>query len=264
MNFLRPAHGVFVYRGTQNLGDAVQTVALSRLLPGPIAAVERGTGRTPGSTLLVANGWLGNNTLPPPRARERCLFAGVFVAQEHNLEWLRCSPFPIGARDPETQQEMCRQGLQAEMIGCASLTFPRYRGRRQGIYNADAWIGPATGRTAVTLTHQIGRDMSWKDQWRAAIEILELYKKAALVHTCRLHVALPCLAFGTPVVFHTPEPERINDPLVSKRVSLLRSLGVVEGVPAEVDVERLAGSYREFLRRNLGAAIKEHSPRLPE
>jgi hypothetical protein len=255
---------VFVYRGTANLGDAVQTVALSRLLPGPIAAVERGTGRIPERTLLVANGWLGNNALPPPGDRERCLFAGVFVAQEHNLEWLRCSPFPIGARDPETQLQVCGQALPTEMIGCASLTFPRYRGRRKGIYNADAWIGPATTRTAVTLTHQIRRDMSWRGQWRAAIEMLELYRKAALVHTCRLHVALPCLAFGTPVVFHTPEPERFHDPLVLRRVSLLRSLGVVDGVPAEVDVERLAGSYQNFLRRNLGAVIEEHSPRFPE
>jgi hypothetical protein len=255
---------VFVYRGTENLGDAVQTVALSRLLPGPIAAVERGTGRIPERTLLVANGWLGNNALPPPKDRERCLFAGVFVAQEHNLEWLRCSLFPIGARDPETHQQVCAQALHAEMIGCASLTFPRYRGRRKGIYNADAWMGPATARTAVTLTHQIGRDMSWRDQWLAAIEILELYRKAALVHTCRLHVALPCLAFGTPVVFHTPDSQRIDYPLFSKRVSLLRSFGIVDGVPAEVDVEGLAGSYQDFLRRNLGAVIEEHSPRFPE
>ena len=263
MRSKRAAYGVFRYRGTRNLGDAIQTVALTRLLPGRTRGVERGDGITPPGTLLIANGWLGNNRLPEVEQQRNTLFAGVFVAQDHNLEWLRHSPFPIGARDPDTHDRLLKLGIQSEMIGCASLTFPRHRGRRTGVYDVDAgWYSPVPAM-AIPITHFIPYDMPWLDQWRTAIDVLALYRRASLVYTSRLHVALPCIAFGTPVVFQRPGPTDAGEPLFLNRVSLLYSLGVVDGVPAEIDVQSIASSYRAFLSRRLGTTVTDHTPRFP-
>lgn len=256
-------YGVFRYGGTQNLGDAIQTVALSCLLPGMLRGIDRKYGKGPPFHCLVANGWLGDNHPPPPGTSEPCIFAGVFLAQEHNLDWLRRSPFPVGTRDPDTHKRVLKAGLPAKMIGCASLTLPAYRGRRAGVYLVDSRIPKSISRTAVKITHHISRDMSWPDQWTRAVQVLELYRRASLVYTSRLHVALPCLAFGTPIIFSCPDPALINDPLVYRRISLLRSLGVDDGIVAEVNVEVIANRYRKFLERHLGIKVEEHPPRFP-
>lgn len=256
-------YGVFRYRGTQNLGDAIQTVALSRLLPGALRGISRKEGKGPPCDWLVANGWLGDNQPPPPSVSIQSVFAGIFLAQEHNLSWLRRSPCPIGTRDPDTQARVVQAGLTAEMIGCASLTLPPYRGRRAGIYIVDSRVSNPISRTAVTITHHISRRMSWRDQWTLAVQVLAYYRRASLVYTSRLHVALPCIAFGTPVIFSCPDPSRINDPLVYKRVSLLRFLGVTDGVVATVDAEVIANRYRAFLERHLDIKVDEHSPQFP-
>src|SRR5438309_719078 len=126
-------YAVFTYRGTGNLGDAIQTVALSRLLPGELAGLDRGSGvASVRNAVWVLNGWLGNNQVPA--APCACLFAGIFLAHEHNLPWLRASAFPVGARDPGTAQTLATHGIRNETIGCASLTFERYRGPRLGSY----------------------------------------------------------------------------------------------------------------------------------
>lgn len=263
MTLTKRTYGVFRYRQTQNLGDAIQTVALSRLLPGTLRGIFRKDGKGPHCSWLVANGWLGHNQLPPPGISEPCLFAGIFVAEDHNLEWLRRSPCPIGTRDPDTHAKVLRAGLKAEMIGCATLTFPPYRGRRSGVYNVDAKVSDSS-RIDMKITHHISRNMSWRDQWLRALTVLDLYRTASLVYTSRLHVALPCIAFGTPVMFSCPDPERINDPLVLNRVSLLRSLGVIDGVIADVDAEIIANTYRAFLENNLNIRVETHPPRFPD
>lgn len=255
-------YGIFRYRGTQNLGDAIQTVALSRLLPGPLRGISRRDARGPRCDWLVANGWLGDNRPPPANSRP-CLFAGVFLAQEHNLDWLRRSPWPVGARDPDTAERLMRAGVDAELIGCATLTFRPYSGRRSGVYVVDVRVPDSVSQAAVTVTHHIPRRMGWREQWLRAMQVLDLYRRARLVYTSRLHAALPCIAFGTPVIFYCPDPVRINDPLVYRRVSLLRYLGVEDGIVSEASAEVIAGRYRAFLKRHLGIKVEEGPPQFP-
>lgn len=256
-------YGIFRYHETYNLGDAIQTVALSRLLPGKLRGVNRKSGKSSLGTMLVANGWLGNNQLPPPEMSESCIFAGIFLAQEHNLDWLRRSPYPIGARDPYTHNKVVAAGLLSEMIGCATLTLPPYRGRRAGVLVVDSKVSESILRKATVITHHIPRKLSWRSQWARAIDVLGLYRTASLVYTSRLHVALPCIAFGTPVIFSCPDPDRIKDPLVYKRVSLLRWLGVTDGTVTKMDAERVANRYREFLKCHLDIKVEDHPPQFP-
>jgi hypothetical protein len=256
------SYGVFQYYGTNNLGDAIQTYSLTRLLPGRTRAIAR-RGCRGTWDVLVANGWLGNNRLPVTADQERCLFAGVFVAQAHNLRWLRRSRFPVGARDPVTNEKLKTNGITSELIGCASLTLPRYDGHRSGVYAVDCTCSNEIPPNAIVLTHHIGRRMNWRQQWTVAAHFLDLYRRASLVFTSRLHVALPCIAFGTPVVFYSPNPREICDPLAAERISLLRFLGVQDGVPARISSANLAARYLAFLERHLGISIIEHAARLP-
>lgn len=51
------------------------------------------------------------------------------------------------------------------------------------------------------LTHIHNDEIEEKDRFKLADEFLCKYSKAKLVVTSRIHVALPCLAMGTPVIF---------------------------------------------------------------
>ena len=58
--------------------------------------------------------------------------------------------------------------------------------------------GQPTTRTYHSLTLPV---MDYEARRAQAIRLLEVYANAELVITSRIHCALPCLAFGTPVIF---------------------------------------------------------------
>jgi len=70
----------------------------------------------------------------------------------------------------------------------------------------------------------------------------------AQTDTTRLHVALPCLAFGTPVIIPSEAKNRIFQP---DRLSLLDALGFEYGKPNLIDVSNYARRYTSFLEQNL-------------
>ena len=102
----------------------------------------------------------------------------------------------------------------------------------------------------VSLSHVIPRNMSWQEQWAGAMKCLDLYRKARAVYTSRLHVILPCLAFGTPVVFTG-----------DRRFSLLGDSLV--GPPIQFDPSPLRRTFLAFLRAAVGSALEEHEPIYP-
>jgi hypothetical protein len=69
---------------------------------------------------------------------------------------------------------------------------------------------------------------------------------AELVTTNRLHVALPCLAFGTPLHF-------VRKNIWQKhRLTLLDHLRVKDGETTRLDLSGHAQIYRQFLMDHLG------------
>jgi hypothetical protein len=239
------AYYIHRYRGSGNLGDAIQSLALERLLP-PVEYAWRDDGLCAGDGTFVVNGWLGQNT--PPVDRSNCLFAGVFVNDtEANYQWMANSAFPeIGARDPATVAWCADRGIRATFIGCATLTYDFYDGPRSGAYAVDAEYPGAQ-----ELTHGIG-PIPWADQREQAIALLARYQTASLVITTRLHVALPCLAFGTPVLIRDPIG---RDRATLRRFSILDALGVCYGIPQVMDVSDLRKRYVGFIARSLGIEI---------
>lgn len=202
-------HGVLIYRGTRNLGDALQAFALCRLLPFTPAGFWRdGIGGRRLPVPLIACGWLGD--LPPMHGDTT--FAGCHIGANVSAhrDWANTARKPFGARDPATLADVpC-----STFLGCVTLTLPRYTGLRSGTL----YIDPGE------WTQEISPGLAWDDQWRMVPKRIEQIAKAAIVHTSRLHVALVALATGTPFIYTDPGPR------ASRRFGLLRALGIPPGV----------------------------------
>lgn len=205
------------YRGT-NLGDDVQTIAAMDLNPGdtfPVFVERDSLGLYEGSGKLVLNGWWSHdaeNAWPPPpqvkglpvsmhiapKARPR-------FARKDSLEWFKANG-PVGARDLETLHWLKSIGVDAYWSGCLTLTLKRKRlptimrpvlvDLAPSLVSKLDWLGEHMKATHKTSE----KDMLHKSRLHEAEARLILYSSARLVVTSRLHVALPCLAIGTPVV----------------------------------------------------------------
>ena len=251
---------VFAYRRTLNIGDAFQTVALSRLLgPRLIGVYRDDVHRNAHSSIpFVVNGWIGEAAAP---TNGNCLFAGVHLGRNvpEQLAWIKASRFPAGSRDPAASTLMSRHGIVNTMVGCATMTFERYTGPRTGRYVVDV---PATidSNGATAFTNFIPKDMTWADQWKLALERLDLLRRAEVVYTARLHVALPCLAFGTPVVLYRRVVERSFQP---DRFTILNALGFAYDTAGTIDMTGQAERYMAFLSNALGVNAKIGPPVFP-
>ncbi len=254
---VQPRFYVFRYEDSGNLGDAIQTHALCRLLGGPCVGIDRDREMPPDldrRVPLAANGWLGYRAHQEPA---NVLFAGVHLARHETAfrDWMRRSPYHVGARDPYTAGLLGSLSVPHELIGCATLTFERYRGPRHGRFAIDVPAGP----TDTPLTNTIG-PLPWPEQWSLAAERLNVLRRAQLVTTSRLHVILPCLAFGTPVVFPAAA---FHDAFEKQRLSLLFHLGFPFDTAVQLDVQSHAAAYVAFLEANLGPLQRTETPPLP-
>jgi hypothetical protein len=147
---------------------------------------------------------------------------------------------PIGCRDQYTQDILTRAGIETYFSGCLTSSFENtYGPRTNDIYFVDALFrvpGWATSaRTpreflkaiisgdvikmnkrnrllnelftedvinkAKSISHYHPARHSEKERFEVASDFLKKYATAKFVVTSRLHCALPCLAFGTPVIF---------------------------------------------------------------
>jgi hypothetical protein len=220
----------------ENLGDLLQVAALVRLL-GPSHAVFRDEANPYWEDYgpCVVAGML---FAPFDRDASRILFAGVnypaHLMDGRMKDWLGRSPWPIGLRDPVSHQRFAERGWKCELIGCPTLTLPRYDGPRSGELLVDV-PGRAGG------THDVPA-MPFLKKWKLAVEALDRYARASLVTTSRMHVALPCAAMGTPVSYVGPDDDR---------TSLLRELGIRPGQPSLPDVSHFRDRFLSFLERNL-------------
>jgi hypothetical protein len=244
----RPRARILVYGNCGNIGDAVQTVAMSRLLGGVCAGIWRDAPMPSlhGDVPFIVNGWLGKGT---PLPDSNCLFAGIHLGlrEPDYIGWIRRSRFPVGVRDEFTRGLLGANGIPSELIGCATLTLPRYHGPRHGKLSVDVEQVPGT-----RFETSIIPDMPWADQWALALHRLEELRQAELVYTRRLHVVLPCLAFGTPVVFPLREFRDLSD---KSRLGLLHTLGFKYDQPVQMDVSPVAERFIRFLSESLGEPI---------
>lgn len=230
---------VFIYDARANLGDAIQTFALCRLLAQPCVGIYRDLPQpvTDPESIQVVHGWCGRCV---PSDASRCVVAGLHIGLKHeeHIQWIRGVRDPIGVRDSYTRDLLEANGIGSVIVGCPTLTLPRYRGPRAGRFSVDV-DQPGT----VSLTNVIG-DVPWSEQWELARFRLEQLRRAEIVYTNRLHVLLPCLAFGTPVVFPSSALPHVFQ---RQRLTLAEMLGCEFDVPLEIDVTAWADRFTAFL-----------------
>jgi hypothetical protein len=221
--------GLMSYR-TDNLGDDMQSIAARGFLPRVDRHVDREAldevACTDGESLaLVMNGWfchrpdkwppapriqpllisfhVTNNPEPETNARAR----EEFARSPRVLDWLKRHG-PVGARDYSTLAWLRSHGIAAWFSGCLTLTLDAAPDRRREdlvVLNdvpdeVAARIAGATRRPIRRTTHGESAPASVAERFARAQALLDLYARATCVVTTRLHGAMPCLAFGTPVL----------------------------------------------------------------
>jgi hypothetical protein len=220
---------------TRNIGDEIQSLAARRFLPRIDRYVDRDflnqiDGKEP--LKLILNGWFTHrpeNWPPAPEivpllvsfhiTREvlplnvNRLRATDWLTRGVALDYLRCHQ-PIGCRDPATTDLLEAHGVAAYFSGCLTLTLENRQPQRSDVtYCVDVgkaverYVAERVGGPTVFQSHAVEVTESVEARFRRAELYLERYATAKLVVTSRLHCAMPCLAFGTPVVFVTNDPE---------------------------------------------------------
>jgi hypothetical protein len=222
---------------TINLGDEIQSLAAQRFLPRTDLLVPRenlcAAPESDGPVALILNGWfLHAPERWPPHPRIDALPLSMHLSDWRpsrwrpwqakparrmlrgiGLDWFRRHA-PIGARDRATQRILRERGIDAEFSGCLTLTLPPSSlPREEHIVACD--LPPRLLRAlrarvrmpVIETTHRDTRTRGPAQRMRLAAELLTRYARAHCVITTRLHCALPCLAFGTPVLFVPLAPD---------------------------------------------------------
>lgn len=264
-------YGVFTYF-RNNIGDHIQTLALLQHVT-PRCFVPRDHLQPNKDLCLVANGWMTHGKFPLKSDFKDVKFVGIHLDPKQRTPEVVASLRQCGVtgcRDTVTQRFLKKQGVPTHLTRCATLTFPRYTGKREGIYFVDVF--PEIAAIArkyypdhVSISHglpemKIGEvtDEIMRAQYKQAYELLMLYRKAELVITTRVHAALPATAFGTPVIY-VGISRALDD-----RVSILEGTGIkcVERSlrylpswamkkPKPIDTRAFRQNYVDFLKKSL-------------
>lgn len=283
-----------VFADSFNLGDDVQTLAVSRLVPHVDGYVSReALDQVDTPCTVPMNGYFMNTRHWPPSALVRPVFYAFHLAAEAR-GWLCSAPSldylrlwqPIGCRDRGTQALLSAHGIEAYYSRCLSLTLPR---REREPENGEVFLVGLTSAARQAVPKSLRHGAVCVDQARVrlpvskgglkrelAAELLDQYqKRARLVITSKIHCAMPCIAMGIPVVF-LYDTERRDD----YRVQLIEELvGIhyvhqrgllararnnwlgrrIDWSPAAVDIEPLkqeitSGFVAAFARVHEGSA----------
>jgi len=206
--------GVYTYY-CDNLGDHIQTLALlQHVRPRKLLRRDR---LTPHPDLcLVSNGWLTSGRFVQPSEFRGVRHVGIHLAPHvrtpEMLETLKpCGV--IGCRDTVTQKFLSEHGIPTHLTRCATMTFATYHGKREGVFSVDlqpemheqfARLHPGAERLSHDLKPFASEEVSDEEtieQYRKAYALLMRYRTAEFVITTRVHATLPCIAFGTPVIY---------------------------------------------------------------
>jgi hypothetical protein len=218
--------GLFAFT-THNIGDDMQMLAVLAHLPRVDTFLDRdrlADVDSPDDVACVFNSWfLIGNDWRRPSPRVRPLWHGFCagrpeIVEGEWLEYLR-EQAPVGCRDLHTAELLSNAGVSTIWTGCltlflgAALACPR-PAERDGVLfvdlpaAAESWIPPEIAERA-THVSTFPPPAMLNDpfaRFAAAARLLRRMASAELVVTRRLHVALPAVSLGTPVVA-IPDPQ---------------------------------------------------------
>lgn len=222
----------FVGNNTNNIGDDIQSLAAYQYFGAAKYTVNRDEladfSCDDSRVRCILNGWyLWGKSWPPAPTLEP-LIVGFHIAENNGskavvgspqgLDWMRKWQ-PIGCRSFSTMDFLSKKGIPCYFSGCVTLTL---RCPEVPKHDSITWVDvspPPWGCWDPTLqarlladsihtSHYINEATPQSDRVSIANHLLAIYAGSKLVVTDRLHAALPCIAFGTPVLFVTPKYER--------------------------------------------------------
>jgi hypothetical protein len=170
-----------------NTGDVMQSIALMDFIERNYGIkindfVDRSAMKD--NKDFICNGWMRHKHESLP---SEALFIGIH-SDRHMMKNIKKGTL-VGCRDQFTISEVSKiPGLESIFTACSTCTIPRYDGKRQG--------GRAEYKHVDFQTGYI----PWDKQIRMARKLIDELKTKDLVTTDRLHIALPCIALGTPVI----------------------------------------------------------------
>jgi len=217
--------GVLV-AATDNLGDDIQSLAQINILKNMgitdyIYLEREKLSDYKGMPVnLLMNGWFMHDIKKfPPSEKIHPIFISIHIANEKlviNNKWYWKVHEPIGCRDEYTKELFEKHNIESYLSKCLTLTFERSKEERKGVYLVDIntcsyipklpkdFVNSIPSEIVQHIKHDIAEEEYWTDfdfRLKKAYKLLNIYRKAELVITSRLHCALPCRAFDTPVIF---------------------------------------------------------------
>lgn len=206
-----------LYANTANVGDDIQALAVKRLLPKVDYFVDREQIHSfQEKAKIILNGWWTHSIENwPPQSNLNPLFISMHIDKDFQSNFLSekslnyINKQEIGLRDYASFDFLNKNNFKKIYLSfCLTLTFQKYKGIRN---NEVLYVDAIGYENNMTHSDENLRNLSVKERLKNAESFLERYKKAKLVITSRLHCALPCIAFGTPVIFIKPtyKPNRI-------------------------------------------------------
>lgn len=264
----------FEYRGLNNLGDNIQSVAVERLLPAIEQRFDRDTLAYANPIVpqsIVMNGWFSHHpeTCLPLSDKLTPIFWGFHItdcndswsyfSRKETVNYLKQHE-PIGCRDPYTADRLSQLGVETFVSYCLTMTLPKREckgGDKVVVVDAEGIPLPAELKEqAVYYTHVIpGKNREAIKRAYARL-MLEMYRtEARLVVTTRLHCLLPCIAMGISVVFfNNPKDYRVSwVKNIGVDIYTLRNIERVNWNPMPVDFEQqkdiLVNDFLLMLRR---------------
>lgn len=211
-------HAIFGFT-SPNVGDDVQALAAALLLPRVDAFVDRDAldrVRLPEPHRLIMNSWFAIKRYKAvPSSSLEPIYHGFCVGRPELLnptwlaEWGRHGG--IGCRDAYSVGVLRGSGINAHFTGCLTTfmgSFFEKPSKREGVVFVDVPNGvqhhiPKELRDrAVFVTAEIDKKLPQVERWLATAKLLDRLRTAEMVVTRRLHAALPCVGFGTPVTVY--------------------------------------------------------------
>ncbi|WP_346218169.1 polysaccharide pyruvyl transferase family protein [Methanobrevibacter arboriphilus] len=225
--------GLLKYDYTRNLGDQIQSIAANKFLPKVDCFIDRAELNNFYSDEIVKtilNGWYFHyeGTWPPSDSIDP-LIASIHInlndekvinsfISDESLEYMKRHG-PVGARDMSTLNFLKDNNIPSYFSGCLTLTLDKNPNikKQEYIVTVDVpkevinFLKTKTNKKIYNVTQMAPLNMNKPNETRISLYnskekfilangLLDLYQGASCVITNRLHVALPCLAFDTPVL----------------------------------------------------------------
>lgn len=222
-------YGLMYYKSTDNIGDDIQTYVAIKYLPHIDYYIDREAlscfiPEKKEYVSMIMNGWYIHNKIAwPPSPYINPLLISVHFKDREDTDvgdlylkgiggdYLKRHGL-VGARDIETKKRLEKNGIGAYFSGCMTLTLDKFENveKKNKICVVDVEenvikkIEQNSDCDIEILSHflnpKITESKSFEERMRDVEDLLKKYQQAHLVVTTRLHVMLPCIALGTPVI----------------------------------------------------------------